>query len=266
MNIVVCVKQILDPEIPPSKFRIDPEAKRIIPPEGISYVMNPFDEKAVELALRIKEKYGGKIMVVSLGGSGATNVVKHAISMGADDGVVLSDPLFEGSDSFGVAYVLTKAIEKIGSYDLIICGRQSADWDEGLVGSIIAENLSLPIITLVVSIDVVGNELKIKRVTLDGYQIFLTPSPALVTVGQEVGRVRLPSGWGIISASRKKLSIWNVSDIGADPSKFGVNVVRRKILKLSLPDRERRCEMIEGETPTEGAIKLAERLREAGII
>ncbi len=266
MDIVVCVKQIMDPEIPPSKFKIDSEAKRIITPEGISYVINPFDEKAVELALRIKEKYGGKIMVISLGGNGAVNVVKHAISMGADDGVILSDPTFEGSDSFGVAYILTKTIEKIGKYDLIICGRQSADWDEGLVGSIIAENLSLPIVTLAVSVDVVGSEIKIKRATLDGYQVFSATLPALITVGQEVGRARLPSGWGIISASRKKLPLWNLNDINGDNSKFGHNVVRRKILKLSLPDRERRCEMIEGETPSEGAIKLAERLREAGVI
>lgn len=266
MDIIVCVKQIIDPEIPPSKFRIDSDGKRIIPPEGISYVINPFDEKAVELALRIKEKYGGKIMVISLGGNVVANVVKHAISMGADDGVVLYDPSFEGSDSFGVAYILTKAIEKIGKYDLIICGRQSADWDEGLVGSIIAENLSIPIVTMAASIDIIGGELRIKRVTLDGYKVFSAPLPALVTVGQEVGRARLPSGWGIITASRKKLLFWNLNDIGGDSSKCGPAIVRRKVLRLSLPERERRCEMIGGETPAERAIKLAERLRESGII
>ncbi len=266
MNVIVCVKQIPDPEIPPSKFRIDPEAKRAIPPEGIAPIINPYDERAVELALRIKEKMGGKITVLTLGDKVSANFVKHALSMGADDGIVLTDLAFEGSDSFGTAHILTRAIQKIGNYDLILCGRQAADWDEGLVGSIIAENLSLPLITLTVAIEIVDRELKVKRVTLEGHQIFTVPIPSVVTVSQEVGRPRLPSGRGIILAARKQLPVWNAKDIGADPSKIGTDAVRRRLIKLFLPERERKCEMVQGETPVEAAIKLAERLREAGAI
>jgi len=266
MNLIVCVKQVPNPEIPPSKFRIDSEAKRTIPPEGIAPVINPYDERAVELALRLKEKHGGKIMVVTLGDDVSGNVVKHALSMGADDGVVLTDPAFEGSDSFGIAYILTRAIQKIGSYDLILCGRQAADWDEGLVGSIIAENLSLPLMTLVVAIERIDKELKMKRVTLEGHQIFTLPIPSVVTVSQEVGRPRLPSGWGIISATKKKLPVWNAKDIGADLSQIGAKGARKRVMKLFLPERERRCEMVQGETAVEAAIKLAEKLREAGTI
>jgi electron transfer flavoprotein beta subunit len=266
MNMIVCVKQVPDPEIPPGKFRIDPEAKQVIPPEGISPIINPYDERAVELALRLKEKHGGKITVLTLGNLASGNVVKHALSMGADDGVILSDQGFEGSDSFGIAYILTKAIQKVGNYDLILCGRQAADWDEGLVGSIIGENLSLPLVTLAVAIDVMDKELKIKRVTLDGYQLFSMPMPAVVTVSQEVGRPRLPSGRGIILAARKQLPVWNAEEIGADSSQTGAKAALRKVIKLIVTERKRKCEMIQGETPAEAGMKLAERLRETGGI
>jgi electron transfer flavoprotein beta subunit len=266
LNIIVCVKQVLDPEIPPAKFRLDPEAKRVIPPEGIPPVINPYDAQAVELALRLKEKHGGKITVLTVGSEAAGSVVKHALSMGADDGVTLADEAFEGSDSFSIAYILTKAIQKIGDYHLVLCGRQAADWDEGLVGSILAEGLGLPLITLAMAIDVADEELRVKRVTLDGYQVFAVPTPAVVTVSNEVGQPRLPSGWGIISAARKQLPVWNVQDIDADPSQIGTGVARRKLKKLLAPERERKCEIAEGETTAEATEKLAERLRQAGVI
>jgi electron transfer flavoprotein beta subunit len=266
MDMVVCVKQIPDPEIPPGRFRIDPVAKQAIPPEGVSPIINPYDERAVELALRVKQKQGGKITVLTVGKASSEAVVKHALSMGADDGIILSDQAFEGSDSFGTAYILTRAIQQIGCCDLILCGRQAADWDEGLVGSILAENLSMPLVTCAVAIDAAENELKVKRVTLEGYQVFAVPAPAVVTVSQEVGRPRLPSGRGIIMAARKQLPAWSAKDIGADPSKVGAAAVRRKVVKLFIPERDRSCKIIRGETPEESGAKLAEKLREVGAI
>ena len=147
MNIIVCVKKIQDPEIPPSKFRLDAEGKKIIPPEGIPPVINPYDEQAVELAIRVKEQHGGHITILTIGDDGAYPVVKHALAMGADDGILLRDQAFDGSDSYGTAYILGKAIQKIREYDLILCGRQAADWDEGLVGTILAAGLDLPLLT-----------------------------------------------------------------------------------------------------------------------
>ena len=266
MDIIVCAKQVPDPEIPPDKFKIDAEGRRVIPPKGIAPIMNPYDERAVELALRLKEKYGGKITALTLGSPSSVSMVKHALSMGADEGVVLADQGFEESDSFGVAYILTKAIQKIGSYELILCGRQAPDWDEGLVGSIIAENLSLPLVTLVKAIEVIDGSLKVNRVTLDGYQTFSIGMPAVATVSNEVGWPRLPAGWGIISAARKQVPIWSGRDIDADPSKMGVGAARRKLVKLFIPERKIQCEVLQGETPAEAAIKLAERLRESGVI
>ena len=266
MNIIVCIKQILDPEMPPAKFKLDSESKRVVPPEGIPSVINPYDEQAVELAVRLKEKHEGQITVLSLGTDATASIVKHALAMGADEGIVLADKKFDGSDIFSIAYILTKAIQKVGDYDLILCGRQAADWDEGLVGSIIAENLGLPLVTLAEAIDVVDGELKVKRVTLDGYQVFAVPTPALVTVSNEVGQPRLPSGWGIISAARKQLPVWGAGDIDADPSQVGASAARRKLVKLFIAERERKCEIVEGEDTAEASVKLATRLREAGVI
>lgn len=266
MNIIVCVKQILDPEIPPAKFKLDIESRRVIPPEGIPPVINPFDEQAVELALRLKDKLGGKITVLTVGSEAASSIVKHSLAIGADKGLILTDRAFEGSDSFSIAYILSQAIKKIGNYDLVLCGRQAADWDEGLVGSIIAEKLGLPLVTLAEAIDFSHEELKVKRVILDGYQVFAVPTPALVTVSNEVGRPRLPSGWGIISASRQQIPIWRASDIDADPSQIGANAARRKLAKLFIPAHKRKCEIIEGETTAEASVKLIERLIKAGAI
>jgi electron transfer flavoprotein beta subunit len=266
MHIIVCIKEIPDPEIPPEKFKIDADARRVIPPQAIAPVINPYDERAVELALRLKEKHGGKITVLTLGIPASVRVVKHALSMGADEGVVLADQGFEGSDSFGIAHILTKAMQKIGNYDLILCGRQAADWDEGLVGSIIAQNLSLPLVTLVRAIEMIDGALKVDRVTLDGYQIFSVPMPAIATVSNEVGRPRLPPGLGIISAARKQVPIWGARDIDPDPSRIGAGAVRRKLAKLFIPERKSQCEVLQGENAADAAIKLAERLRESGAI
>lgn len=266
MNIIVCVKQIPDPEIPPTKFALDTEFKRVIPPEGIPPVINPYDEQAVELALRLKEKHGGKITILSIGEDSVKNAIKHALSMGADEGILLTDSAFDGSDSFSIATILSLAIKRIGDYDLILCGRQAADWDEGLIGPLIAENLDLPLITLAEEVDVSDGELKVKRVTLDGYQVFSVPMPSVITVSHEVGQPRLPSGWGIISASQKEIPVWSASDIDADSSRIGTGAARRKLVSLFIPVRERKCEIMEGETPAEASAELAERLREKGVI
>lgn len=266
MNIIICVKQILDPDIPAAKFKVDTGRNRVIPPEGIPPVINPYDAQAVELALRLKEKHEGKITVLTVGGDGSDKVVKHALSMGADEGVLLSDDSFEGSDSSGVARILYGAIQKVGEYDLILCGRQAADWDEGLVGAALAELLGLSLVTLAAEIEMEGGKLKVKRVTLDGFQVFSLPVPAVVTVSNEAGRPRLPSGWGIVQAARKKVPVWGAADIGVDASCVGNGAARRKLVKLYISERGRECEIIEGETTQEASAGLAVRLREAGIL
>jgi electron transfer flavoprotein beta subunit len=266
MNIIVCIKQIIDPEMPPAKFKIDTVAKKVIPPEGIPLVVSPFDEQAVEAALRIKDQQGAKITTLTMSQDSATDAMKHVLSMGVDEGVIISDRAFEGSDAFSTAYVLSKAIEKIGEYDLILCGRQAADWDAGQVGSLIAENLGIPVVTLAKKVEVIEGSLRVERVIPDGYEIVELSLPAVVTVSSEVGQPRLPSGRGIIMAARKQIPVWTAENIKSDSSHVGASAARSELLTLFVPSLERKGEIIIGENAAEAAANLALRLREAKVI
>jgi electron transfer flavoprotein beta subunit len=260
MNIIVCVKQVLDPEIPPAKFKIDPETKKVIPPAGVPPVISVFDERAVEAACRLKDKNKGKITVISMGSAKAADVVRHALSMGADEGVVLQDEAFENLDSFGTAYVLGKAIQKIGAYDLVLCGRQAADWGAGQVGSILAEILGIPVITLASNIEVLEKTLKVKRMVKDGYEVLEAPMPSLITVSSEIGLPRLPGGMGLMMARRKVIPTWKAQDIGAESAQLDKANAHTEVTGLSIPTRKSECEMITGVTPGEAAGNLAVKI------
>jgi electron transfer flavoprotein beta subunit len=260
MNTIVCVKQVLDPEIPPAKFKIDPEAKQVIPPAGVPPVISVYDERAVEAACQLKDKHKGKITVISMGPAKAADVVKHAISMGADDGFVLQDEAFGNLDSFGTAYVLGKAIQKIGGYDLVLCGRQAADWGAGQVGSILAEILGIPVITLACQIEVVEKKLRVKRMVKDGFEVLEAPMPGLVTVSSEIGLPRLPGGMGLMLARKKQIPVWKAQDIGAEFSQLDKANAHTEVTGLSVPTRKTECEIITGGTPSEAAVTLAEKI------
>ncbi len=260
MHTIVCIKQVPDPEIPPAKFKIDPETKRVIPPPGVPPVISVYDERAVEAALRLKDKHKGKITVISMGSGKVSDVVRHALSMGADEGYALEDEVFENLDSFGTAYVLGKAIQKIGGYDLILCGRQAADWGAGQVGSILAEILGIPVITLACSIELVDKSLRVKRIIKDGFEVLETPIPSLITVSSEIGLPRLPAGMSLMLARKKQIPVWKAKDIGADPSQLDKTKAHTEITDLSIPSRKTECEMVTGATPNEAAINLALKL------
>jgi len=260
MHTIVCIKQVLDPEIPPAKFKIDPEGKKVIPPPGVPPVISVFDERAVEAACRLKDKHKGKITVISMGPGKVADVIKHAIAMGADDGFVLQDPAFENLDSFGTAYVLGKAIQKIGGYDLVLCGRYSADWNNGQVGSILAEILGIPVVTAACDIEAVDKNLRVKRILKDGYEVLEAPMPSLITVSGEIGLPRLPAGMRLMIASKKQIPVWKAQDIGAEPSALDEVNAHLEVTGLSVPTRKTECEFVTGNTPGEAADNLALKL------
>jgi electron transfer flavoprotein beta subunit len=266
MNIIVCVKQINDPEAPPSSFKIDPITNKVIPPPGMPPVISPFDEYAVEGALRIKEKVGGKITILSLGVNLLRDVVKKPLSMGADDLVLLEDPAFVDGDAWSTAYALSLAIKKIGVYDLILCGRQAADWDSGQVGSGIAEILGLPSVTIVRKLEVEGNKARAERVIPDGYEVIEVSLPAVVTFSNEHAAPRYPNVKGIMAAKRKEPIVWKPADIGADPAMIGANGRKAKLMKLYQPVHDSQCQIITADTPEEAAAKLALKLRENKVL
>jgi electron transfer flavoprotein beta subunit len=266
VNIIVCVKQVNDPEAPPSSFKIDPATNKVIPPPGMPPVISTFDEFAVEAALRIKEKVGGKITILSLGVNLLRDVVKKPLSMGADDLVLLEDPAFADGDSWSTAYALSLAIKKIGAYDLILCGRQAADWDSGQVGAGLAEILGLPSVTIVRKLEVEGNKAKAEKVIPDGFELIEVSLPAVVTLSNEHATPRYPNVKGIMMAKRKEPIVWKPADIGADPAKIGASGRRSKLIKLFQPVRDTKCDIVSADTPEEAAVKLAVRLRENKIL
>ena len=266
MNMIVCVKQVLDPEAPPASFKIDASSNKVVSPPGVSPVISPFDENAVEAALRIKDAQGGKITVISLGTNLLREVVKKPLSMGADELILLEDEAFAGGDSWSTAYTLAMAIKKIGSYDLIFCGRQAADWDAGQVGSGIAEILGLPGVTVAKKVEAADGKARVERVTADGYEIIEVSLPALVTVSNELGEARYPTIKGIMAAKKIEPVVWKPSDIGVEPAQVGAAGRRVKLLKLFQPVHEGKCELMEGESPEEAGVNLALRLREAKIL
>jgi electron transfer flavoprotein beta subunit len=266
VNMIVCVKQVLDPEAPPASFKIDAAANKVVPPAGISPVLDPYAEYAVEAALRIKDAADGKITAISLGPDQLRDVVKKPLSMGADELILLEDEVFADGDSWSTAYALAMAIKKVGDYDLILCGREASDWNAGQVGSGIAEILGLPSITLAKKIDVTDGKARVERVTDDGYEVIEVSLPALITVSNEIGEPRYPTIRGIMAAKKKEPVIWKPADIGVEPSQVGAAGRRTKLTKLFQPVREGKCEIIEGESPEEAGVNLALKLREAKIL
>jgi electron transfer flavoprotein beta subunit len=258
LKIIVCMKIVLDPEAPASLFKVDSEAKKVIPPKGTPPVLNPFDENALEAALRLKDSTGASITVLSMGRNLPKPVMRKSLATGADNLIVLEDETFEGLDSNSTAYVLAAAIKKIGEYDLILCGREAADTDAGQVGLVIAEILGIPSISLASRIVAEGQKIKVDRVLSDGYETIESSLPALVTVSSEVGILRAAGVKDILAAQKKPMNIWTASDIVTGQFK-----PRVALEKLFQPVRNTTCEMISGDTPEDAAAKLVQRLRDA---
>lgn len=266
MNIIVCVKQVIDPEAPPSSFKIDAIANKVVLPADTPPVVDPYSEYALEAALKLKDAHGGRITAISLGTNLLREVIKKPLSMGTDELILLEDEAFADGDSYSTAYSLAMTIKKIDDYDLILCGRQSADWDAGQTGSGIAEILGLPSVTLARKIDISDDKALVERVTDDGYETIETKLPALVTVSNEIGEPRYPTIRGIIAAKKREPTIWKPADIGIEPSQVGAAGRRSKLFNLFQPVQEGKCEIIDGEIPEEAAVNLAQRLRQEKLL
>jgi electron transfer flavoprotein beta subunit len=267
MEIIVCIKQVPDPEGSQDCFAIDREALRV-EPRGIPPVLSLFDENALEVALRVKDarKEGDvEITVVSMGKKISNAVLQKALAVGADALVKVEDDALESGavDSCVTACVLAAAIKKIGKYDLILAGRQAADWNAGQVGIGIAHLLGIPAVALVRKVDVVGGHAISERVTASGYEIVKTPLPALLVASNEVGELRYPTMIQRRDAKRKPVVSWRMAEVGVEG-----RLQTRLVLKgLFAPEmRKRQCQFIEGQTPAQAGRKLAQRLRSDGLI
>lgn len=267
MQIVVCVKQVPDWDIPPSSFKVDEAAKKVVPPPGVAPVVSQFDAIAVEAAMRIKDKAPDtKVTVMSLGPASARDAIKHGLAMGADDGVLLQDDAFNDSDSFATATALAAAIKKLGSVDLILTGRQAVDWDTGVTGLALAEMLGVPGITFAKDVQVADGKVVVERVLPDATERVEAALPAVVTVSNELGEPRYPKLQQIMQAARKQVQVWSAGDLGLSGDQVGVAGSKLNLDRLFVPVSDTKVELMEGDTPEEQAQKLAQRLREARLI
>jgi len=266
-HIICLAKQVPDPETPASQFRVDEGTNKVLPAPGIQPVPSQFDTIGVEAAMRIKDQQPDtKVTILTMGPEGARDAIKHSLAMGADEGVLLTDALFEDLDWYQTSLVLSTAIKKLGDVDLVICGRQAVDWDMGVTGTGIAELLGWPALTIGKDVQVKDGAVVVERVLMDGFETVEAPLPAVVTVSNELGEPRYPKLQQIMQAAKKQVNVWSAADLGLDASKIGPDAKKLSLEKLYIPVSDTQVEIIEGDTPEEKAQNLAKKLAEAKLI
>lgn len=261
MHIVVCVKQVPDT----TEVKIDPKTNTIIR-QGIPSIVNPFDKNGVEAALKLKEIHGGKVTVISMGPPQAMEALKECIAMGADEAILVSDRAFGGADTLATSYTLAQAIRKIGSFDMIITGKQAIDGDTAQVGPEIAEHLNIPQVTCVSNIEVSGDIAKVQREHETGYESLEVKLPVLITVVKSINEPRLASVKGTLKSVRQAILVWAADDLDIDQERIGLAGSPTQVKKIFTPQHRIQGEIIQSETAVNAAKKLVEKLVAAKII
>ncbi|RJR50458.1 MAG: electron transfer flavoprotein beta subunit/FixA family protein, partial [Desulfobacteraceae bacterium] len=233
MDIVVLVKQVPNT----TEVKLDPKTGNLVR-EGIESIINPDDKHALEAAVRMKEEHGGKVTVVSMGPPQAIDAISEAIGLGADDGILLTDRAFAGADTWATSTTLGKAIEKIGRFDLVLCGRQAIDGDTAQIGPQVADYLGLPQVTYVFEIEEAKKDsITVKRRLEDGYERIECTLPALLTTIGELNKPRPPRIDRILDACRENahIRIWNSADIGIQTRDVGLEGSLTNVIKTFAP-------------------------------
>lgn len=257
MDIVVLVKQVPDTE---SLVQVAADGVSIKKDE-IKWVMNPYDEIAVEEALRIREAKGGTVTIVSVGAQKAQETVRTALAMGADKGLLVNDPKAEGSDALGTARILAAAVKSLPC-DLVIAGQRAVDEDNYQVGAALAELLGIPHVSLVVKAEVLDGKIRCHRTVEGGTVVVEAPLPMLFTTQRGLNEPRYASLPGIMKAKKKPLEVKTVADLGVDAARVGAAGRKVVVKALRLPPQRKAVRMITGETPEAIAAELVRVLHE----
>lgn len=262
LNIVVCMKQVPDT----TEVRINPETNTLIR-DGVESIINPFDAYAIEEGVRICERLGGgKVTVLSMGPPQVEASLREAISVGADDAILLSDRAFAGADTWATSYTLAAALKKIGA-DLIITGKQAIDGDTAQVGPGIAVHLDLPQVCYVSKVREIDKEKAVvERLLEDGHEVVEVQLPAVMTVVKEINEPRLPSLKGKMKAKKAEITVWTAADLEADAESLGLTGSPTQVSKIFSPPKRGGGEMVEGETAQEKAAKVYAKLKELQVI
>lgn len=264
LKIVVCVKAVPDPK-EAHKIKIDPATKTLTRAE-VPLVLNLLDKNAMELALLLMEQMDANITVLSMGPPAAGHIVKECLALGANQGFLLSDRAFGGADAYATAYTLAKGIEKIGEFDLIICGMASSDGSTEWVGPEMATFLKVPVVTRVNEIVELGGEWwKVKASLENGYRLMQVKLPAVFTVTRELNTPRTLSFSGIIKARKKEITLWDLYELGVPEETVGQKGSPTIVSSLAAVNSKRIAEIIPG-TREEKAEQLVQKLADAGVI
>lgn len=243
MHIIVCIKQVPNT----TQVRINPDTNTLIR-QGVECVINPFDMYAIEEAIRLKEKRGGKVTVLSMGPPQAEAALREAVSIGCDEAILLSDRYFAGSDTWATSYVLSRAVSKIGSFDIIICGKQASDGDTAQVGPGISTHLDIPQVTYVKKIEEIKEKsLRVERMMEEGYEIIEAPLPCVLTVVKEINEPRLPSLKGKMKARKAEITTWSAEDLNCDFDKIGLDGSPTRVVKIFSPPPRKGGVILKGE-------------------
>jgi electron transfer flavoprotein beta subunit len=246
MNIVVCLKQILDPEIPARDFRVD-SAKREAERGGANLVTNIFCENALETALQFREAHGGKITALALGPDGAEDVLRKALALRADDAVLIVNDVATNPDPLFVAQALAAAIRKLGAVDVVVVGREAGDWGAGQTGGLLAEELGMPCIAFAESLQngSAAGTVQAKRQTDTGWELVEVRAPLVVTITNHEKNVpRIPKTRDVMQSYKKPLTKWSLADAGAT----GAPGAYSEVAELFIPRKETQCEFITADT------------------
>ncbi|MDR0977536.1 MAG: electron transfer flavoprotein subunit beta/FixA family protein [Endomicrobium sp.] len=260
MDIIVCIKQVPNTV----NIQIDHETGRL-KRDGVESILNPFDEYAVEEGVRIKEKTGGKVTVVTMGPAQAESVLREAISKGADEGILVSDKAFGGADTLATSYALSMALKHIGKFDLVICGKQASDGDTAQVGPGLAEMLDIPHVAYVKKTEAADGRIKVERVMEDGCDVIESNFPVLITVVKGINNPRIASLKGKIAAKRAVIKVLDAAAIGADAKKIGLTGSPTQVMKTFEPPQRTGGEKFTGSAE-EVAAAVVKKLSDLGIV
>ena len=271
LTIIVCIKQV--PGI--TEIKINPETNTLIR-EGIENIINPFDTYAIEEGVRLKERLLSdsnvnfnldiEVIAISMGPPQSKEILKEAISLGVDDGILLSDKAFAGSDTWATAYTLSKAIKKIEGWKIIILGKQTLDGDTGQVGPELAQILNIPFLgyaSKIVEID--KNKIVIKRLMEDRYETFEMKLPVAISVGKDINIPRIPSLRGKMKAKSADIPVWDNKYLGLDEKECGLNGSYTQVIKIFTPEHKHEIKIIKG-TPEEQVNEIYSKLKELNLI
>jgi electron transfer flavoprotein beta subunit len=259
MEIVVLVKEVLDPNVDPSWLSVEESGVELSAPVGVPLVTNGYDENAVEAALRLQERFGGTVTAISMGSNSAQSVLRAALAMGVDEVKLLEDDARPRIyDPVRTATALATAIRSVGAVDVVVCGRQASDTDGGQVPAMIAALLDFALVSPVTFIEEEGDQVVVRRPLADGYQRLEITTPAVLAVSSEANEPRFPK---MRSAAKAKKAF-----ISGDPAEADTGAPRVELVGLRVPELAGHAEMLGGGDGAAAGVALADRLHEMGLI